>query len=111
MSNQLISDADVQKALDYLRDTAETVAKARAERIYMEEYRKSKKAMIMAEHLNLPVSAQEREAYADPRYIQHLESLRTAIELDEKGRFMRQAADAKIEAWRTMNANYRSMKL
>lgn len=111
MTNQLVSDADIEKALDFLRDSAQTASQARAERIYMEEYRKSLKAMLMQEHNDLPVSAQEREAYADARYLQHLDALREAVALDEKNRFLRAAADAKIEAWRTMNANYRSMKI
>jgi hypothetical protein len=34
-----------------------------------------------------------------------------AIKADEKIKFMRVAAEAKIEAWRSMNANYRSMKI
>lgn len=111
MTNQLVSDADIEKALDFLRDSAQTAAQSRADRVHMEEYRKSLKAMIMQEHNDLPVSAQEREAYADARYVAHLESMKQAVFLDERNRFLRQAADAKIEAWRTMNANYRSMKI
>ena len=42
-----ISEDDVQKAVDWLRDNAEACAKARATRIYLEEYRKSIKALLM----------------------------------------------------------------
>ena len=111
MNKQLITDEDVDKAVNYLRDTAEEAAKNKAERIYLEEFRKSLKAMIMKDHLDLSVSAQEREAYASPVYIQHLESLKIAIERDEKQRFLRVAADVKIEAWRTMCSNLRAIKL
>jgi hypothetical protein len=107
----MISDADVEKAIDYLRDNAEDAAKARAERIYMEEFRKSLKAMIMKENVEATVSAQEREAYADPRYMKHLEALRIAVMRDEKQRFMRVAAEAKIEAWRSFSANQRAIKI
>ena len=34
-----------------------------------------------------------------------------AIEIDEKHKFMRVAAEAKINAWQTMSANYRAIKL
>lgn len=107
----MISEQDVEAAVDYLRDNAEDAAKCRAERIYMEEFRKSLKAMIMKENSEATVSAQERDAYADPRYMKHLEALRVAVMRDEKQRFMRVAAEAKIEAWRSMNANYRAMKI
>ena len=35
-----ISEKDVEKAVDWLRDNADSCAKARATRIYLEEYRK-----------------------------------------------------------------------
>ena len=41
MNEQIISEKEVSKALDYLRDSAAEVAKAKAERIYLEEFRKS----------------------------------------------------------------------
>ena len=107
----VISEKEVEQAVDYLRDTAEEAAKCKAERIYLEEFRKSLKAIIMKESIDATVSAQEREAYADPRYISHLESMRLAVKADEKIKFLRVAAEAKIEAWRSMNANYRAMKL
>lgn len=107
----MITDDDVEKAIDYLRDSADEAAQARANRVYMEEYRKSLKAMIMKEHTQLPVSAQEREAYADKRYLSHLLGLQQSVKEDEYRRFLRVAADAKIEAWRSFQANYRAMKV
>jgi len=106
-----ISDQEIEKALDYLRDNASVAAQARAERIYIEEYRKSIKAQIMKEHADMPVSAQEREAYADDRYIRHLDAIRDAVYEDEKHRFLMKAAEAKIDAWRTKCSNERAMKL
>ncbi|MEK9767800.1 MAG: hypothetical protein VW683_02665 [Betaproteobacteria bacterium] len=107
----MISEDEVEKAVDFLRDSATKAAKARAERIYLEEFRKSLRSIIMKEHMDATVSAQEREAMADPRYVQHLEAMKIAIQRDEDIRFMRVAAEAKIEAWRSMNANYRAMKI
>ena len=34
-----------------------------------------------------------------------------AIELDTKLSFLREASQAKIDAWQTMSANYRAIKL
>ncbi len=107
----MITEEEVEKALDYLRDGALKAAKARAERIYAEEFTRVVKAQIMGEHNSLAVNAQERYAYADPRYIHHLEALKQAVFEDEKHRFLLAAADAKIQAWRTQQATERAMQL
>lgn len=108
---EFITDDDIEKALDYLRDNAAEAAKARAERLYVVEYRKVIKAQIMQEHNGKSAAIQERDAYADPRYLRHLDAIREAVEIDEKHQFLRAGAAAKIEAWRSMSANHRSMKI
>jgi hypothetical protein len=109
LSNRsLITDDEIDKALDYLRDNAREAAQAKANRVYVEEYRKVIKAQIMKEHGKLSAVLQEREAYADPRYAQHLQAIKQAVEIDEGHRFLRGAADAKIEAWRTQSSNTRA---
>ena len=108
---QNICDEDIEKALDFLRDNAESAAKARAERIYLEEYRKSLKAILMKEHNGESGIIQERNAYSDVRYIGHLNAIKNAVYEDERYRFLRGAAEAKIEAWRSQSANYRAMKI
>tara|TARA_Y100000289_G_C3887403_1_gene132045 strand:- start:92 stop:439 length:348 start_codon:yes stop_codon:yes gene_type:complete len=99
----------IDQAVDYLRDNSEAGAKARAERIYLEEYRKSLKAILMKKFTDLPVSAQEREAYAHPEYQNILKGLKQAVYNDEYHRYMRQSAVAKIDAWRTKEATNRSL--
>lgn len=111
MSNALISDADVERALDFLRDNADEAANAKADLVQLEESRKSLKALIMREHSDMPLAAQEREAYADDRYTNHIRGLAEATRRYERLRLLRGAAEAKIEAWRTFNANMRSMKI
>ena len=104
----MISQRDIEKALDFLRDSADEAAQNRANRIYMEEYRKSLKAQLMSENMDMAVNAQEREAYKNVQYITHLEAMKTAIYEDEKLRFLIEAAKIKITAWQTMersNAN------
>lgn len=107
----MINEQEVEAAVDWLRDTAQEAAQKRAERLYLDEYRKVLRAQLMKQHMDLPVSAQEREALADPKYAEHLQALRIAIDEDERMRFLRVAAEAKIEAWRSMNANYRAIKV
>ena len=105
----MISYDDVDNALHWLQANAAVAAKARAEKIYLEEYSKSLKSLIMKEFDNykIPISAQEREALADPRYIGHLEGLREAVRRDAEMTFRRAAAEAHIQAWQTWSANSR----
>lgn len=103
----MITDDEIDRALAYLRDTALKAAKARAERAYLEEFRKVLKGQIMRENKAESLGAQEAIAYATPRYIAHLDCIRTAIEADEHLRFLRVAAEAKIQAWQTQSANNR----
>ena len=98
----MISQRDIEKALDFLRDSAETAAINRSNRVYMEEYRKSLKAQLMSENLDMPVNAQEREAYKNVAYVTHLEAMKESIYQDEKLRFLMEAAKIKISAWQTM---------
>lgn len=102
---------NIFKALDFIRDNASAYAKAKAERIYLEEFRKTKKALCMkaAETSGYQTAAaQEREAYADPAYQQLLEGLREAVEEEERLRWLIVGAQAKIEVWRSLEANRRA---
>lgn len=105
------AEFNVFKALDFIRDNAPAYAKAKAERIYLEEFRKTKKALCMkaAEVAGSnAVNAQEREAYADPEYQALLQGLRAAVEEEERLRWLIVGAQAKIEVWRTIEANRRA---
>ena len=99
----MISQKDIEKALDFLRDSATEAALNRANRVYVEDYLKVVKANIMANHADKPVNAQEREAYIHPDYLAHLEAIKEAVYEDEKLRFLIDAAKAKISAWQTIS--------
>ena len=103
----MITDAEIEKSVDYLRDNARKAAQAKAERIYLEEYRKVVKALLMREVASESLGGQEARAYADKRYTTHLDALQGAIERDEYHRWMMVAAQAKIEAWRTQQSTQR----
>lgn len=105
----MIQDSDIEKAVEYLRENARSAAQAKANRIYMEEYRKVVKAQIMREHASAALGTQEACAYSDPRYTQHLQAVKEAVEKDEYHRWMMTAAEAKLEAWRTQQANQRAL--
>ena len=89
------------KAIQYLIDTAPLYAKAKADRMYLEEFRKSRKAQLASQAGTEVLGKQETFAYAHPEYIQILEGIREAVEKEETYRWMMTAAQAKIECWRT----------
>jgi hypothetical protein len=94
-------------AIDYIIKNAEKFAEAKAKRIYLEEFRKSKKALLMQKHREESIGAQEREAYAHPEYKELLEGLREAIECEEKLRWDLVAAQARVDVWRSLEASNR----
>lgn len=111
MSNELVSDADVEKALDWLRDNAQEIGEAKANCVRTEKMVKHIKALEMKRHNGLPVTAQEREAYASDKYLEALELEARAAGHYEAMKALREAAALKIETWRSASANYRAMKI
>ena len=89
------------KAIQYLIDTAPLYAKAKADRMYLEEFRKSRKAQLMSQAGTEVLGKQETYAYAHQDYIEILEGIRQAVETEEKYRWLMTAAQARIEVWRT----------
>jgi hypothetical protein len=95
--------------VDFIYRQAPKYAKAKAERVYLEEFRKSKKALLMKGSGESAVAAQEREAYSHPEYQALLEGLKAAVENEETLRWGLVAAQARVEIWRTESANNRSI--
>jgi hypothetical protein len=96
------------KALDFIRDNASAYAQAKAHVIYMTEYRKSLKAMLMTKCRDETIGAQERFAYAHQEYREHLMALSQAVEEQERLRWLMVAAEAKIEVWRSLESSARA---
>lgn len=100
---------DPQTSLQAMHDTGPKLAQARAERVYMEEYRKSLKALLMQSSQATSAAIQEREAYAADTYIAHLTALKHAVEAEETLRWRMVTAQTAIEIWRSQEASNRSM--
>lgn len=95
------------RAIQYIIDTAPLYAKAKADRMYLEEFRKSKKAQLMSQAGTEVLGKQETYAYAHQDYIQILEGIREAVELEERYRWLMTTAQAKISVWQTEQYNAR----
>jgi hypothetical protein len=98
---------DPNLAIDYIIKNAKTFAKAKAERVYIEEYRKSLKAILMKGSSEDTIGGQEREAYSSQQYLQLLSGLKAAVEIEEKLRWDLIAAQARIDVWRSQEASNR----
>ena len=97
------------KAVEFLARTAPAFAKAKSERVYLEEFRKSQKAMLSAQSGLRTASEREDYAYSHPDYLAVLDGLKAAVEAEETMRWQMVAAQAKIEIWRTESANHRAV--
>ena len=100
---------DPQKHLRRMWENAPRLAQAKANRVYMEEYRKTLKSQLMKACNESSVNAQEREAYAHAQYVAHLEGLREAVEAEEILRWRMVTDQASVEVWRSQEASNRAI--
>lgn len=100
-------EIDPHDAVDYILRHSKQFAQAKANRVYLEEYRKSLKAILMKRSLEETIGGQEREAYAHPEYKALLVGLRESIETEEKLRWELIAAQARVDVWRSQEASAR----
>jgi len=107
-----ISQKSINDSVNYIYLHGQKYAQAKGELTYLEEFRKSKKAMLMKTAMSngiKTVAAAEIEAYADVEYIELLKGLAAATEAVEGLRWGLVAAQARIEIWRSMEASNRMM--
>ena len=103
--------SEPNKAVDYILNNSAKYAKAKSQRVYLEEFRKTKKALLMKDALAQGIeaaNAQEREAYAHPEYQELLTGLAQAIEIEEKLKWHLEAARMRCDIWRTEEASNRA---
>jgi hypothetical protein len=101
-------ERDPHKAVDYILKHASLFARAKAERTYIEHYRKSLKGILMKRSMETAIGAQEREAYSHPEMVELLKGLQAAVEIEEKLKWDITAAELRVEIWRTEQANNRA---
>lgn len=101
---------NIEKELHYLKEVAAEFAKQKAHVVYLTEFRKSKKAILIrqAEREGLK-TGQERESYAysHDEYLELLDALKIATEEAERLRIMIKTCELQIESKRM--ANMRAM--
>ena len=105
----MITDEQAEKAADFIRDNASKYAEAKGERIFLSEYRKSKKAILMQECDEKTQAAKETWAYAHMDYEQLLEGLKEAVIKEETLRWQMVGAQTKIELWKSQQFSNRQI--
>jgi len=99
-----------EESTQAIRDKAPAYGAAKAQRVYLEEFRKSKKAMLMRDALLNGIDAashQEREAYSSPEYQTLIKGLAAAVEREETLRWELESHRLDVEIWRTKEATNR----
>ena len=105
----MITEEEIEKCLDFKRDTAVPIAQALHDRVQLENFRKSKLALLFFEApSHFKIGEKEQWAYAHNDYKEVVTGLAAAVQEHERLRQLLSAADAKIEVWRTIQANHRA---
>ena len=102
-----MKDHNPHDAIDFILKNSKKFAAAKANRVYLEEYRKSQKAILMTKCDESTAVAREQYAYSHPDYIAIIDGIKEAIETEEQLRWSLVAAQARIDVWRTEAANNR----
>lgn len=104
---------EIERLMHEYRDKVQQYAKARGQRTYVEEFKKSKLAILMRQADRdgfKTAAAQEREALASDEYQDLLKALQAAVETEERLRYDMKAIEMQAEVWRTLRADERFEK-
>ncbi len=107
----MITDDQVQSALDYLRDSAPRAAIAKSQAKTMEKYLGVVEARQKLTQRGLSNAAAQDAARASPEYETALDAWEEAVRVDSEFTMLREAAASRIEAWRTMCSNARAERI
>jgi len=104
---------DIEKPLAFIRDHAKEKGMYKGERVFLEQFRKSKKAMLKIEARQNGIKTDceaEDYAYAHEDYQALLTALQVATEREEKLALQIESARLRIATWQTMSADARAEK-
>ncbi len=104
----IVNEPQVRAALEHMHDAPARLGSAKHRAIRAERMLKHTKALTMKLHNALPISAQEREAYASEAYLKALnEDAAAAAALAEIQAHV-EAARMVVDIWRTEESSARA---
>lgn len=104
-----MKNIDPHEAIHYMIKHSAEYARAKSEVTYLEEFRKSKKAMLFASAMGNTIADKDNYAYSHPEYLDVLDGLKEAVEKAETLKWMLVAAQARIDVWRSQEASNRNI--
>jgi hypothetical protein len=111
MTQRIVTDEDLSKALDWLRDSAPAIGEAKARLVKAGHMLKHIEALLFLASEEKSAEARKSSARASDKYLDAINEEAFAAGDYEKMKALREAAALKIESWRSEQANYRSMKI
>lgn len=111
MRTRIVTDDDVDKALAFLRDSAIAVGAAREDMVKAGHMVKHVEALLYLASEQKNVEAKKADVRCQEKWLAATAEEARASGEYEKLKALREAANAKIEAWRSEQANYRGMKV
>lgn len=111
MKSRIVTDEDVDKALAFLRDSAVQVGAAREDLVRAGHMVKHVEALLYMASEEKNVEARKADVRCSERWLAATADEARAAGEYEKLKALREAAAAKIEAWRSESANYRGMRV
>ena len=109
--HRIVTDEDLEKALDFLRDSAKELGEAKGDTVRAGHMLKVTKALEMKKHNEMSAAKAEVEALCSKAYEDALMWDAESAAKYEMMRALRDAAAMKIETWRTEQASLRAMKI
>jgi len=98
---------DPEKAINYVIEQSPKFAEAKANRRYLEEYKKTLLAQLFQEAPSGTVADREAWARAHKSYQLVLEGLKDAVKVESELEWRMKAALTKVEVWRSLEASHR----
>ena len=104
---EFISEAEIEKALNYLRDTAEPYAKWKSRMKFLELHRKSVRAAEILGATGNTMAENTQKGEASKAYKDILKEYEEAVYEFTLIDARRNAAESKISAWQTVSSSNR----
>lgn len=109
--DRIVSDDDIGKALDWLRDSARELGAAKERTVRAGHMLKHIEALESKMSNEKSAEARKADARCSERYLEAMEEDAIAAGEYERLKSLREAAAMRIEAWRSEQANFRAMRI
>jgi len=105
-----VTDEQASKALDWLVANARHLGELKRQQVLTESMTKRIKAIEMARSDAKTIAEKERDALASEAYLEAITAEANAAGAYEECRALKDAATARIEAWRSLSATQRQLR-